>query len=63
MQHTIIWVNDNTLERIDNIDGTVVCTQRVRISDKGRCDAVMAKFWQQLLKEQKQSKPDVRRRR
>ena len=63
MQHTIIWVNDNTLERIDNIDSTVVCTQRVRISDKERCDAVMAKFWQQLLKEQKQSKPDVRRRR
>jgi hypothetical protein len=63
MQNTIIWVNDNTLERIINIDGTVVCTQRVLISDKERCEAVMTKFWQQLLKEQKQSKLGAKRRR
>ncbi|MDR3578656.1 MAG: hypothetical protein P4L44_01695 [Oryzomonas sp.] len=63
MQNTIIWVNDNTLERIVNIDGTVVCTQRVRIADKERCEAVMTKFWQQLLKEQKQSLPGAKRRR
>jgi hypothetical protein len=62
MQNTIIWVNDDTLERIINIDGTVVCTQRVRISDKERCEAVMTKFWQQLLKEQIQSKLDAKRR-
>jgi hypothetical protein len=63
MRNTIIWVNDNTLERIIKIDDMVVCTQRVRISDKERCDAVMTKFWQQLLKEQKQSMLGVKRRR
>ena len=63
MQNTIIWVSDDTLERIVNIDGAVVCTQRVRISDKERCDAMMAKFWQQLLNEQERSKPGARRRR
>jgi hypothetical protein len=63
MQNTIIWVNDETLERIVNVDGTVVCTQRLRISDKERCEAVMAKFWKQLLKEQIQSEQGAKRRR
>jgi len=62
MQNTIIWVSDNTLERIINVDGTVVCTQRLRISDKERCEAVMTKFWQQLLKEQKQGRVSAKRR-
>ncbi|GFE60926.1 hypothetical protein [Geobacter sp. AOG2] len=62
MQNTIIWVNDNTLERIINVDGTVVCTQRLRISDKERCEAAMTKFWQQLLREQKQSRLNTKRR-
>ena len=63
MQDTIIWVNGTTLERIVTMDGTVVCTQRVRISDKERCEAVMTKFWRQLMKEQGQGMPDVKRRR
>ena len=62
MQNTIIWVNDNTLERIIDIDGTVVYTQRLRISDKERCEAVMTKLWQQLLKEQKRGRLDAKRR-
>ena len=63
MQDTIIVVNDNTLERIVSIDGTVVCTQRVRVADKERCEAMMTKFWRQLLKGQGQNVPDARRRR
>jgi hypothetical protein len=63
MHNTIIWVNDDTLERIINIDGKVVCTERVRISDKERCATLMTKFWQQLLDEQKQGMLDAKRRR
>ncbi|KAA0887980.1 hypothetical protein [Oryzomonas rubra] len=62
MQNIIIWANENTLERIVNVDGTVVCTQRLRISDRERCEAVMTKLWRQLLKEQKQGKSGPKRR-
>lgn len=62
MQNTIILVNDNIMERIINVDGTVVCTQRLRISDKERCEAAMTRFWQQLLKEQKQTRLGAKHR-
>lgn len=62
MQNTIIWINDNTLERIVNVDGTVVCTQRLRISDKERCEASVTRFWQKLLKEQNQGRVGAKRR-